>query len=244
MPRLNSFSRAFFDSALPSSTDSVSANPSFIRSAAKCPSPPCLCGQIRTHFDAISVPAVLSPKEVASRTFSGTSRRCSSGYSFKSHAIFSSSSAGANVQVEYASLPPGARHLTASFKISFCLAAHIATFSVLHSESAASSLRNIPSPEQGASTTTRSKNPGKSSAIFSGVSFKTSALEIPIRSIFSDKIFTRDGWISFAIKIPSPASASPSAVAFPPGAAHKSRTFSPGFACAMAAVIMAEGSCR
>ena len=75
----------------------------------------------------------------------------------KNALIVPSFSSGENVQVEYTSTPPGFTVFAASSKIHACLSAHIRTASGLHSFLAASSLRNIPSPEQGASTKTRSK---------------------------------------------------------------------------------------
>lgn len=112
-------------------------------------------------------------------------------------------SAGAKVQVEYTSLPPGTNIRAAHSRIPSCLSAHNCTFSGLHS-SGTSFFRNIPSPEQGASTRIRSKYSSKISARCSGVSFNTQALRMPMRSTFSDSIFALDGWISFVTSSPSP----------------------------------------
>ena len=64
-------------------------------------------------------------------------------------------SLGAKVQVEYTRRPPGARSSAAASRIPACRRAHISTSSGLQSSRAAASFRNIPSPEQGASTNTR-----------------------------------------------------------------------------------------
>ena len=125
-------------------------------------------------------------------------------------------------------MPPGRSMDAASSRISACLLAHMRTFSGLQCSSASSSLRNIPSPEHGASTTMRSKKRGKRDASCCGVSLVTSALRTPIRSRFADRTFALSGWISFATRIPSPCRQAASFVLFPPGAAHRSRTRSPG----------------
>ena len=115
----------------------------------------------------------------------------------------------------------------AQSKISSCLWAHSSTFCVLHCSHASSFFRNIPSPEHGASTMILVKYSLKCSARRCGVSFVTTALAIPMRSIFSERIFARAGWISLLMRIPLPAITAAICVLFPPGAAHKSRIRSP-----------------
>ena len=61
------------------------------------------------------------------------------------------------VQVEYTRYPPGATAGQISARIRCCLWAQRFTFAGLHSSTAWESLRKSPSPEQGASTTTRLK---------------------------------------------------------------------------------------
>ena len=116
------------------------------------------------------------------------------------------------------------------------------TVSGLQSVEAASSFRNIPSPEQGASTMTRSKNPAKVFSRSRGCIFSTRALGIPMRSMFRDRILARLGLISLDTSRPWPFIASANWVDLPPGAAQRSRTRSPGRAPSMAAGAMAEGS--
>ena len=125
-------------------------------------------------------------------------------------------------------MPPGRSILAAQSRISSCLSAHSCTFSGDHSRVASSFLRNIPSPEQGASTRMQSKYSTKISDSFWGVSLVTQALRTPMRSIFSDKILARAGWISLQTSSPSPPKAPAIWVDFPPGAAHRSSTRCPG----------------
>ena len=93
---------------------------------------------------------------------------------------------------------------------------------------ASASLRNIPSPEQGASTTILSKKAGNFTESSAGVALVTTAFRTPMRSMFWERIPARVGWISLATKSPSPHSAAASWVALPPGAAQRSSTRSPG----------------
>ena len=65
---------------------------------------------------------------------------------------------------------------------------------------------------------------------------------MPQRSIFSRSAFTRVAEISLATKRPSPFNCSPNAVIFPPGAAHRSSTRSPGRTPLIAAGNIAAGS--
>ena len=156
--------------------------------------------------------------------------------------ILPSFSAGAKVQVEYTSLPPGTSIRAAHSRMPSCLSAQSCTFSGLHSSQATSFFRNIPSPEQGASTRIRSKYSSKISARCSGVSFNTQALRMPMRSTFSESIFALAGWISFVTSSPSPSIADAIWVLFPPGAAHRSRIRSPGCGDSSVTGAMALGS--
>ena len=97
-------------------------------------------------------------------------------------------SSGAKVQVEYTSVPPSRSISAALSRIEAWRAAHIFTFSTLHSAEAAGSFRNIPSPEQGASTRIRSKYPGNLPASVSESVLVTIQLRIPRRSTFWDSI--------------------------------------------------------
>ena len=106
------------------------------------------------------------------------------------------------------------------------------------------SLRNIPSPLQGASTRILSKKFGSRSAIRSGVSLITIALRIPASSTFFRSVFALPALMSFATRSPVPPSLAPSCVVFPPGAAQRSSTLSPSPIGSVAAGLMALGSCK
>ena len=175
-------------------------------------------------------------------SFFSTGNIENSGWRSKKRLILPSFSVGANVQVEYTSRPPGFNISAAQSKISACLAAQFSTFSGLHSSQASSFLRNIPSPEHGASTKMRSKYSRKLSESFCGVSFVTSALHTPMRSMFSDRIFALAGWISLQTISPSPCMEHAICVLLPPGAAHRSKMRSPGSAIRYSAGAIALGS--
>ena len=115
-------------------------------------------------------------------------------------------------------------------------------FSGVQSLASASSLRNIPSPEQGASRMILWKNSGKLFASFSGFSFATKRLEIPNSSRLRRRARALEVLMSLATRSPCPCNAAPAAVAFPPGAAQRSRTYSPGFTGILEAGVMALGS--
>ena len=89
-------------------------------------------------------------------------------------------------------------------------------------------MRNIPSPEQGASTRMRSKKAGRAAAIRSGLSLSTTALDTPIRSRLLFRISARAATYSLATSSPCPARADASWLVLPPGAAHRSSTRIPG----------------
>ena len=82
------------------------------------------------------------------------------------------------------------------------------------------SLRNMPSPEQGASIRILSNQPGKQAASRSGSSLQTRALPIPNNSRFFNSAFALEALTSLETRIPCPFKAAPRAVLFPPGAAH------------------------
>ena len=114
--------------------------------------------------------------------------------------------------------------------------------SKLHCSTARSSLRNIPSPEHGASHRTISKNSGNALEISFGSLFNTIVLALPQRSIFSNKIRERVGCISLATSKPSCSSISEICVDFDPGAAHISKTFIPGLGSKIVTAELALGS--
>ena len=75
-------------------------------------------------------------------------------------------------------------------------------------------------------------------------SLVTRALATPMRSMFLLRIFARLGTGSLHTSSPSPLRYAASWVDFPPGAAQRSNTFSPGWRARAAAAAMALGSCR
>ena len=154
----------------------------------------------------------------------------------------SSSSAGAKVQVEYSICPPG-WSMSAAFKQScFWIWESSWDFSGVQSLARASSLRNMPSPEQGASRMILWKNSGKFFTIFSGFSLATKRLGIPKSSRLRRRALALVVLMSLATRRPAPFRADPTAVAFPPGAAHMSSTYSPGSTGMREAGVMALGS--
>ena len=102
----------------------------------------------------------------------------------------------------------------------------------------------MPSPLQGASTSTASNRTPQRAASASGWALTTSALGTPMRSMLRLRIFAREGTGSLDTSSPSPASAAAICVLLPPGAAHRSRTHSPGRGESTLTGAMALGSCR
>ena len=102
----------------------------------------------------------------------------------------------------------------------------------------------MPPPLQGASTSTASNAPAQRAASASGWALTTSALGMPMRSMLRLRIFAREGTGSLHTSSPSPASAAAICVLLPPGAAHRSRTRSPGLGASALTGAMALGSCR
>ena len=123
-------------------------------------------------------------------------------------------------------------------------AAHWATRAAECWARAAGSLRNIPSPEQGASTRMRSKKAGRAAATRSGLSFRTTALATPIRSRLLFSTSARAATYSLATSSPCPARAAASWLLLPPGAAQRSSTRIPGRTPSRGAAEAAEGSCE
>ena len=78
---------------------------------------------------------------------------------------------------------------------------------------------------------------------FFGSSFVISTLSIPLTSIFFCNALTLDAEKSFDTKSPSPTRYEAACVDFPPGAAQRSSTLSPGTIPAAIAGVIAEGSC-
>ena len=111
-----------------------------------------------------------------------------------------------------------------------------------HARMSLLSFLNIPSPEHGASIRTLSKNSWNLPDIFAGSSLRTHKLETPDTSTFFRSALVRELLISFVIRSPSPASFEASSVDLPPGAAHMSKTTSPGLTGRTLAGVMALGS--
>ena len=148
------------------------------------------------------------------------------------------------VQVEYNIMPPGFS-IRAAWRMMFF-------WMLLKNSGPCSSqaftiflsLRNIPSPEQGASISILSKYSGKYCSSLPGSSLSTSILPIPKTSMFLRSPLALELLISLATSIPCPFSLAPSSVALPPGAAHTSSTLSPGSTGRRLAGVIALGSCR
>ena len=134
----------------------------------------------------------------------------------------SSSSVRLKVQVLYIRKPPGFSVCHTFSIISRCRAAHCDTRPSLHCRRASSSLRIIPSPEQGASTATMSKARCILRNTFVSPQH-TAALGAPHLLMFSLRIFAREGTNSLATTKASSDRAPRAAVVFPPGAAQLSR---------------------
>ena len=126
--------------------------------------------------------------------------------------------------MEYTITPPSLSAFLALFKIFNCLSAQLFTCSSLHSLSAVESFLNIPSPLQGASTSTLSKQPASLSQSTSGYAFETVAFLIPILSIFESRILALFLTISLLHKKPFELSFAAICVLLPPGAAQRSST--------------------
>ena len=146
--------------------------------------------------------------------------------------------------MEYSIIPPG-RSISAAFRIrSFCISESSADFSGVQSRARASSFRNMPSPEHGASRRILLKKAGKRCASLAGLSSVTSMFLMPKSSRFLRRALALEVLISLASRKPVSFKAAPSAVAFPPGAAQRSRTKSPGSTGSLDAGVMALGSWR
>ena len=105
------------------------------------------------------------------------------------------------------------------------------------------SLLNMPSPEQGASTSTRSKKPPRAGHSRSGYAQETTAFITPSRSRFDSRAPARPLTGSLAQRSPLPSMAPAIWVALPPGAAHRSSMRSPGLGSRAVTADDAEGSC-
>ena len=102
----------------------------------------------------------------------------------------------------------------------------------------------MPSPEQGASTSTLSKYSGQRLHKSSGRAHTAAAFATPIRSRLRLNTCARLITGSLQTSTPPPAMNAASWVLFPPGAAHKSSTRSPGRGRRREAGAMALGSCK
>ena len=100
--------------------------------------------------------------------------------------------------------PPG-RSISAAWRISsFWISESSMDFSGVQSLARASSLRNIPSPEHGASRMILSKNSGNALVNFAGVSFATKTFGMPKSSRLRRRALAREVLISFATRSPCP----------------------------------------
>ena len=104
-----------------------------------------------------------------------------------------------------------------------CRLAQAATCSSDQAATASASLRNMPSPAQGASTSTASKTGPVRETSFSGSMAVTTAFFAPMRSRLPRSTLARLGTISLENSTPSGTRAA-SWADLPPGAAHRSST--------------------
>ena len=209
------------------------SSPFRVKRARKCPSPSMRCGH-RRRQPSRDAPTPGSSK--ASGSKSGCARRNSR--------TVPSFSSRLNVHVEYTSFPPGRTMRAALFRIAVCRAAQPAGASGFHWDAASGSRRNMPSPEQGASTSTRSKNAGSARASASAGAEVTNALVTPSRSRLPSRMRARENSISLESRKPRPFSRAAICPLLPPGAAHRSSTRSPGRGSSVATGAIAEASCR
>ena len=209
------------------------SSPFRVKRARKCPSPSMRCGHRRRQP---SCDAPTSGSWKASGSKSGCARRNSR--------TVPSFSSRLNVHVEYTSFPPGRTMRAASFRIAVCRAAQPAGASGFHWDAASGSRRNMPSPEQGASTSTRSKNAGSARASASAGAEVTNAFVTPSRSRFPSRMRARENSISLESRKPRPFSRAAICPLLPPGAAHRSSTRSPGRGSSAATGAIADASCK
>ena len=87
-----------------------------------------------------------------------------------------------------------------------------------------------------------SKNSGKYSVSPAGSWQVTTAFLQPIRSTFWERILALAGWISLLTSSPWPPMRDAAWLVFPPGAAHRSSTRSPGRGSSRDTTAMALGS--
>ena len=123
-----------------------------------------------------------------------------------------------------------------------CRLAQAATCSGDQAWIAAGSLRNMPSPAQGASTSTASKTGPVAPISFSGSMDVTTAFLAPMRSRLLRRIVARLGTISLANSTPWGTRAA-SWADLPPGAAHRSSTAMVGLRSKRSAGTWADSSC-
>ena len=209
------------------------SSPFRVRRARKCPSPSMRCGHRRRQP---SCDAPTPGRSKASGSKSGCARRNSR--------TVPSFSSRLNVHVEYTSFPPGRTMRAASFRIAVWRAAQPAGASGFHWDAASGSRRNMPSPEQGASTSTRSKNAGSARASASAGAEVTNAFVTPSRSRLPSRMRARENSISLESRKPRPFSRAAICPLLPPGAAHRSSTRSPGRGSSAATGAIADASCR
>ena len=169
--------------------------------------------------------------------------RANSGWAERNQRTLSSFSSREKVQVEYTSTPPSRTARAAESKMARWRWAQAAGLSGLHWATAAGSRRNMPSPEQGASTSTLSKKPWRLWHSRWGWQEDTTAFGTPRRSTLESSAWARDFTISLDQSSPCPASSPAIWVDLPPGVAHKSSTFSPGWGSSTVTAEQAEGSC-
>jgi hypothetical protein len=131
----------------------------------------------------------------------------------------------------------------ADARIFACRTAQARGLSCVHARRASGSLRNMPSPEQGASTSTASKASGHFSASLSGDSLTTAAFVDAQPLQVSGQRPGAGRTISLATRAPRPPIRAAICDAFPPGAAHRSSTTSPGCGASPSAGAWALASC-
>ena len=176
--------------------------------------------------------------------FSGSGQSSNSLCLSRKASICLSFSSGLKVQVEYIIYPPSHTAEAHLSSMSLWAARQLSIIFFPQALMMSGSFLNIPSPLQGASIITLSKNEGNAEAILSGDSFSTTAFLRPKSSTFFKSAFVLDALMSFVTRMPFPLSAAPTWVLFPPGAAHTSSTLSPSLTSAAAPVDMALGSCK
>ena len=124
----------------------------------------------------------------------------------------------------------------------FCIAEYTSGPLCSHALISLLSFLNIPSPEQGASIRTLSKNTVHLPDILAGPSLSTQRLEIPDTSTFLSSALVLELLMSLVIRSHVPLSFAARYVEILPGAAHISNTTSPSSIGSTLAGVIALGS--